>query len=791
MFEYKHMDLKQTKLTKKEWEMLEVPVPSDELKILKLIEEGYSNLNICRNSVQSLLNFMKINKNLDLFHIYLFTRYCAPMFDALKKKYHFTKLVVKSKKIKLKKADIIRIDNIDKRLEKEKVFEFILINLLKKFLKYYKKNKSDMNFYYYTLIHLMKNKIENVNIYVITYIKNILKECYESVNITYFIKNAYDYIEKNEYLSKYRDFQLYNHQKRLFALCAEKTPKLVLYMAPTGTGKTISPIGLAVNHKLIFVCAAKHIGLQFAKACISMRIHVAIAFGCNDPCDIKLHYYSVKEYTRNRRTGGIFRVDNTVGDKVQIMISDVQSYLPAMHYMLAFNEKEDIIWYWDEPTITLDYEDHDFHKTISRNWKENVIPNIILSSATLPLQEEIMPCLQYFKTKFLDGNVYDILSHECKKTIPIIDSSGYVVLPHYIFEEFEGLSASIQHIKKYKTILRHFDLREIIAFILYVNKKKYIKERYLIENYFDNIEDISVIGLKQYYLILLENIRDKYNKIYEYFKKNRKKRFKSNIFVTTHDSHTLTDGPTIFIANDVEKIANFCLQSANIPQDVLDKILENININEKIKRQIELCEKQINNHEKKDDGKEKKERRDPKKKAKTDMMEGLYSKLKRIELDSVYVPNSFSHRQKWSDEEITNTFTSHIDEDVVEKIMLLRVEKIWKILLMMGIGVFRLHDCVEYVEIMKKLAQEQKLYLIIASSDYIYGTNYQFCHGYLSKDLANLTQEKMIQAFGRIGRSNTRYDYSIRLRDDIFIHKLLSKMDNKREVMNMNRLFGI
>ena len=32
------------------------------------------------------------------------------------------------------------------------------------------------------------------------------------------------------------------------------------------------------------------------------------------------------------------------------------------------------------------------------------------------------------------------------------------------------------------------------------------------------------------------------------------------------------------------------------------------------------------------------------------------------------------------------------------------------------------------MDIMKKLAEEQKLYLIIASSDYIYGTNYQFCH---------------------------------------------------------------
>ena len=81
--------------------------------------------------------------------------------------------------------------------------------------------------------------------------------------------------------------------------------------------------------------------------------------------------------------------------------------------------------------------------------------------------------------------------------------------------------------------------------------------------------------------------------------------------MTTYDSHTLTDGPTIFLSNNVDKIANFCLQSAQIPQNILDNILNDININDKIKRQIELCEKQINNHEKREDGKE---RHDPKKK---------------------------------------------------------------------------------------------------------------------------------------------------------------------------------
>jgi hypothetical protein len=90
---------------------------------------------------------------------------------------------------------------------------------------------------------------------------------------------------------------------------------------------------------------------------------------------------------------------------------------------------------------------------------------------------------------------------------------------------------------------------------------------------------------------------------------------------------------------------------------------------------------------------------------------------------------------------------------------------------------------------MKKLADNQKLYLIIADSDYIYGTNYQFCHGYLSKDL-DLTQEKIIQAMGRIGRNNIQQTYTLRFRDDAQILKLFTNETDKPEIINMNILFN-
>ena len=54
-----------------------------------------------------------------------------------------------------------------------------------------------------------------------------------------------------------------------------------------------------------------------------------------------------------------------------------------------------------------------------------------------------------------------------------------------------------------------------------------------------------------------------------------------------------------------------------------------------------------------------------------------------------------------------------------------------------------------------------------------------------------MTQEKTIQAFGRIGRSNAQQDYSIRLRSNVFLNKLFKREEDSREVENMNRLFGI
>ena len=185
---------------------------------------------------------------------------------------------------------------------------------------------------------------------------------------------------------------------------------------------------------------------------------------------------------------------------------------------------------------------------------------------------------------------------------------------------------------------------------------------------------------------------------------------------------------------------------------------------------------------------------DPEMKRIMSEIDKLSLKIRSVVLEPSYVPNTKQHLDKYASDKTINglPFTPEITESIVEEIMLIDdIDNMWKVLLLMGIGVFTNHESISYIEIMKKLAQEQKLYLIIASADYIYGTNYQFCHGYIGKDLGDLTQEKLIQALGRVGRKNVMANYSLRLRNDDLIMRLFMKSENNTEVMNMNRLFGL
>jgi hypothetical protein len=811
---------------------------------------------------------------------YLYNKYFSERISAFAKKYKVTDLldVKVSSKIDLKKADLIRLEqNKVSNLTGEQAYEVILIDHLEQLFINRILKSDKWTHHYYTLFRLIKNNISYLNKYIVQIVNNVLTTYENDVSIPLVIANSDKYIEKNTDLLKYSDMTLYEHQKEIFTAVKVRKPKLILYIAPTGTGKTLTPIGLSEQYKVIFVCAARHVGLALARSAISIEKKIAFAFGCSGSEDVRLHYFAAAEVTRDWRSGAIRKVDNTVGHKVEILICDIKSYLPAMYYMLSFNQSHNIITYWDEPTITMDYDNHEFHSIIKKNWKENLIPNFVLSSATLPKLEELDETVADFSRKFPNAIINNIVSHDCRKTIPLINNFGYTIMPHLLSANYDEIKTIAKHCRNNLTLMRYFDLKEASNFILYCENNNLIKSTAKISRNFASIDDINMSTIKTHYLKVLENITDgKWDSIYLAMKNQQEKRIKPNesidpkgniiiksrsidttinrtnsiisnnsnnqlngqtifrqasqqvvptnnnvttagncaIYVTTKDSYTLTDGPTIFLANNVEKIAQFCIQQANIPvkimEDIMTKIEHNNTINEKIDELQKELDCQLDKAGKSDKSKDNKSKGKGKTSSKADneeaetngsiirlrqKIEQLKSMIQPASLNDIFIPNKLAHLNKWAPNatvsELQSAFTSSIDEDTVSSIMLLKnVASSWKVLLLLGIGVFTNHESIEYTEIMKGLADKQQLYMIIADSDYIYGTNYQFCHGYLSKDMV-LTQEKIIQALGRIGRNNIQQDYSIRFRDDEQINILFRTYNafEKPEVINMNKLF--
>jgi len=840
--------LKQTKLTRAEWDSIEVPVQEEEKAVLRLIMDGYKDIHTKYNQTMSLFSFTKIEM-IPENERFLYNKYFENSIKEMISKYGEALGILSepgkdSTLKKMKSMDAIRLQNLDANIQKAKefIYEFLLLDFTRELCSNFKQKNTKYAFYLYTLIQLKKNSIRNINSLVLSFVYSVIEKANAKTDLCFITERAYEFIEQNPNLLKYQDKELFAHQKELFSIFKNDhaTPKLVLYIAPTGTGKTLSPIGLTSEYKVIFVCVARHIGLALAKSAISMEKKVAFAFGCETASDIRLHYYSAVDFTRDRKSGGIRKVDNSNGSKVEIMICDVQSYLTAMHYMLAFNTETRIITYWDEPTITMDYETHDLHETIHKNWIENKIPNIVLSCATLPREDEIMDTLMDFRSRFEDAQIHNIVSYDCRKSIPIITKDGFCALPHSLYENHEELMKCIEYCETNKTMLRYFDLSEIVRFLVYINSCGILDERYRMTTYFEKIDDITMTSLKIYYLTVLKHMDPvNWSTVYTDMKMTMKPKFEkqvitktqsidaetksggklerkmsvseakpvvkqtvsAGVLITTADAYTLTDGPSIFLTQDVSKIAHFYIQQTNIPKEIFQTILGKITTNNVLSVKITAIERELEDIK---DTKDSDDKSTSKKDSRMDIenkpkevqdlykeLELLKSQIHYISLDSQYVPNTIPHQTKWSPTNgvLKNAFVPSIEEDIVKEIMGLEIDNYQKVLLLMGIGLFMegLHP--KYLEIMKTMAYEQNLFLIIASSDYIYGTNYSFCHGFISKDLTNMTQQKTLQSLGRIGRNNIQQTYSVRFRDDAMLNQLFMKQTENLEAVNMCKLF--
>jgi hypothetical protein len=248
-------------------------------------------------------------------------------------------------------------------------------------------------YYFYNICVLHKKY--TINKYLAKWIELFIEKYNDTMSVITFLENTGKYIENNS-IFDYKPLELYEHQKQIYKCVKDPLPKLIFYRAPTSSGKTLTPLGLCEENKVIFICASRHIGINLAKSAVNVGRKVGFAFGCTTTEDVRLHYFSVKTFITER---GRKRPDHSDGANLEMLICDIQSYEIAMLYMLSFFEKSKIILFWDEPTISMNYQTHELHKYIVNIWEFNQIENIILSSATLPNKDELEPMILKFETK--------------------------------------------------------------------------------------------------------------------------------------------------------------------------------------------------------------------------------------------------------------------------------------------------------------------------------------------------------------------------------------------------------
>ena len=181
------MDLEQRKLNKSEWETIEVPVLQSEIDVLKMIINGFTDVNIKFNKTITIFTFLKIEYN-EKMEDYLYDKFLSSQINELIKLYKLEnkiKIDINSK-MQIKTADKIRLENTNNISMKDKdIYEFVLLFHVEQTIKFrhmvlstskkFEENKKSFLFHYYTLFKLNKNSIKRINRHMFYIVNKILK----------------------------------------------------------------------------------------------------------------------------------------------------------------------------------------------------------------------------------------------------------------------------------------------------------------------------------------------------------------------------------------------------------------------------------------------------------------------------------------------------------------------------------------------------------------------------------------------------------------------------------------
>jgi hypothetical protein len=270
-------------------------------------------------------------------------------------------------------------------------------------------------------VHSISSTIEGVSTVALNdlkiYLDKLIAEHEFSYRIIFSKYPRIIYSTKYDHIFPVMSIKPYVSQNKLIDEIRGQHECLVMYKAMIGSGKTSSIITLSSyieserrsgrmkTTELIFCCSIEPVRHQVGFLAYNSEIKFGIATMGKEKTRIVNHFSCKKDENRI------------------LIIADPESTYELLQ------KKQDYILFLDEPTVCADQENHPLTTLMVRILR--LSPAItILSSATLPTQDELQPFLTLFKNRYPTSKLVTIRSTDARIGCEIYNSDGEIIIPH-------------------------------------------------------------------------------------------------------------------------------------------------------------------------------------------------------------------------------------------------------------------------------------------------------------------------------------------------------------------------
>lgn len=574
------------------------------------------------------------------------------------------------------------------------------------------------------------------------------------------------------------------------------------YIAMIASGKTTMSIGVAqfVNSirlqqekynklELIFCCNLVSVKNQVARLCHNASIKFGIAY-LHTSNNIKIvNHYSCKHDE----------------DRIVIICSPDVAYK-----LLTFNyDPEKYILFLDEPTIGADIKN-------SQPLEENIklftcLPKwTILSSATLPEVNKLMPLFDKIKSRYPNIYIDQIYSTEIQIGCNLKTYENNLVVPYIGCKNKKDLDLVIEKVEKNPFLGRLYTYNVIKSLWIAMSKEG-ISELPDIPKIFSEIENLSAECVRNETSKLLRLLSTQNDTVIENICKNfieneietkpPKNEVKDNIIFGSEDSPD--DSKIEFTQLGTKQAYRFLNMNLIVTNDpvnfaltsfrtLLDDLNESGCKNAKQLNNTYQKEKTVYNNILSKFDSNKVASKIDKDKKKQELEETLVPKIKFLNFGQI---NTQEHLEKYASSHLKQIIKRYIRipnnlEDIPEDIYTLDNDII--MLLFCGVGIYcptssATNDI--YNTTVLHMASEGKLAYLIADSSICYGTNYPINRVFITHEFVDVhSLNTLFQLLGRAGRVGQSWRAEAYITTNIAI-KLMNfingTINNDEELINI------